>query len=179
MEQINWFIDLLIEWIGNTIQGSKKKRKKCYIHIWPENYKMPNRDERRAAILSMASAAAERLRFKKTDMVVFVNQYIALMCTLNHGLEWAKWVLTNLSHSRPWFNTLSPRSHESRMTAHPWIYDTDGCTRVDLWHAWLQSGYTTLDSMLEMGTCDSWSVGLFDVSCSMNSCSDFLHTFCV
>jgi len=27
--------------------------------------------------------------------------------------------------------------------------------------------------------CDSWSVGLFDVSCFMNSCSDFLHTFCV
>ena len=27
--------------------------------------------------------------------------------------------------------------------------------------------------------CDSWSVGLFDVSCFMNSCSDFLYTFCV
>ena len=27
--------------------------------------------------------------------------------------------------------------------------------------------------------CDSWSVGLFDVSCFMRGCSVFLYTFCV
>ena len=27
--------------------------------------------------------------------------------------------------------------------------------------------------------CDSWSVGLFDVSCFMRGCSGFLYTFCV
>ena len=31
---------------------------------------------------------------------------------------------------RPWFNTLIPRSHESRMSAHEWSYDTLGCTQV-------------------------------------------------
>jgi len=59
---------------------------------------------------------------------------------------------------RQWFNTLIPRSHESRMTARPWSFDTDGCTRVDLRHAWLHSGYTTLDSMLEIGTAISATV---------------------
>ena len=29
------------------------------------------------------------------------------------------------------------------------------------------------------GPCDSWSVGLFDVSCFMRGCSVFLYTFCV
>ena len=48
-------------------------------------------------------------------------------------------MLANLSHSRPWFNTLIPRSHESR-------------TPVELRHAWLHSGYTTVDAMLEIGT---------------------------
>ena len=28
-------------------------------------------------------------------------------------------------------------------------------------------------------SCDSWSVGLFDVSCFMRGCSVFLYTFCV
>ena len=27
--------------------------------------------------------------------------------------------------------------------------------------------------------CDSWSVGLFDVSCFMRGCSGFLYTFCM
>jgi len=43
----------------------------------------------------------------------------------------------------PWFNTLIPQSHASRMGAHEW-----SCVG----HAWLYSGYTTLDSMLEIGT---------------------------
>jgi len=34
-------------------------------------------------------------------------------CTLNHCLEWYKWVLTNFDHNRQWFNTLIPPSHES------------------------------------------------------------------
>jgi len=55
---------------------------------------------------------------------------------------------TQVNVFRPWFNTLIPRSH----CAHPWSFDTDGCTRVDLRHAWLDSGYTTLDSMLEIGS---------------------------
>jgi len=39
---------------------------------------------------------------------------------------------------RPWFDTLIPQWHESRMTAHPWSYDT----------------HATIDAMLEIGTCD-------------------------
>jgi len=35
------------------------------------------------------------------------------MCTLNHCLEWDKWVLTNSDPDRQWFNTLIPPSHES------------------------------------------------------------------
>jgi len=40
-----------------------------------------------------------------------------IKCMLNSGLEWDKRVLTNLSHSRQWFDTLIPLSHESRTTA--------------------------------------------------------------
>ena len=32
---------------------------------------------------------------------------------------------------------------------------------------------------LQFNLCDSWSVGLFDVSCFMRGCSVFLYTFCV
>jgi len=46
------------------------------------------------------------------------------MCMLSHGL------LTKVSHSRLWFITLIPRSHESRMTAHLWNCDTHGYTQV-------------------------------------------------
>ena len=36
-----------------------------------------------------------------------------------------------------------------------------------------------LSVRLPVCNCDSWSVGLFDVSCFMRGCSGFLYTFCV
>ena len=35
------------------------------------------------------------------------------------------------------------------------------------------------DSVSSISDCDSWSIGLFDVSCFMRGCSVFLYTFCV
>ena len=36
-----------------------------------------------------------------------------------------------------------------------------------------------LQLMIRLYRCDSWSVGLFDVSCFMRGCSGFLYTFCM
>jgi len=84
--------------------------------------------------------------------------YYWICVMLNNGLEWDKWVLTNLSHSidrglthlflgrtsHAWLHTSGVTT---RMSAHEWIYDT------------LALGYTTLDSMLEIGST-SWIIRL-------------------
>jgi len=73
-------------------------------------------------------------------------------CMLNHGLEWDKWVLTNLSHSIGRSLTHLFLGHTSK--PRPWLFSllvTHGCTPVELRHGWLHSVYTTVDVTIEVG----------------------------
>jgi len=68
---------------------------------------------------------------------------------LNHGLEWDKWVLTNLSDSidRGLTHLFVGRTSKPRS----WLLVTHDCTPVELRHAWLHSGYATVDATIEIG----------------------------
>jgi len=56
------------------------------------------------------------------------------MFMLNHGREWDNLGQVSVNELIPlyrlWFNTLIPRSHESRMAAHEWSCDTLGNIQV-------------------------------------------------
>jgi len=56
----------------------------------------------------------------------------------------------NVSHSIDRGLTHLFLSHASKFR--PWLLVAHGCTWVELRHAWLHSGYTTVDAMLEIET---------------------------
>ena len=67
---------------------------------------------------------------------------------------------------------ISDMSRVSNVTT----YISDDCAKA----TWIDHVLSSFDAdKLITSMCDSWSVGLFDVSCFMRGCSDFLHTFCV
>ena len=65
---------------------------------------------------------------------------------------------------------------------HTWPHNSFQVIRLSMTLSIFQ-GHWTLSHQISQKRCvircDSWSVGLFDVSCFMRGCSVFLYTFCV
>jgi len=62
---------------------------------------------------------------------------LSVKCMLYNCLEWYKWVLMNLYHSRQLYNTLIPLSHESPAVG------LQTCTCISVFHAWVDPWVNT------------------------------------